>query len=126
MKTPDRIIGIFGLGSAIFFVTSLLLLNVARALPPRQHLAQGTVAAIDRGEIVLAATPAGKDTPTVFAIKENRTRWRENGKKAPLDHLKVGQLVRVYYRKEMGTWVATEVSWTLPASPPPTSVSRPR
>ena len=107
----------------ILLVASLLLLDVASALPPIQHLAQGTVVAIDRGEIVLAATPAGKDTPTVFAIKEKRTRLRENGKKASVEHLKVGQLVRVYYRKEMGTWVATEVSWTLPTSPKSTSDS---
>ena len=102
----------------LFLVGSMLLLtHVASALPPRQHLAQGTISAIDNAEIVLALTNVGHDTPAAFTIKAGRTRFRENGKKASLEALKVGQFVRLYYRIEMGTWVATEVSWK--TAPPP-------
>lgn len=94
------------------FVGLLFFTNVANALPPRQHLAKGTVAAIGPDAIVLTVeTSVTKDTPTSFAIKPGRTRVKEDGKKAALENLKVGQPVRVYYRKEMGVWVATEVSW---------------
>lgn len=106
----------------LFLVGSLLLTHVASALPARQHLAKGTITAIDKTEIVLALTSAGKDTPTAFTIKEGRTRIRENGGKSSVEHLKVGQSVRLYYRMEMGTWVATEVSWKA-APPPQTGVS---
>ena len=97
----------------LFFLVGLLFFtNVASALPPRQHLAKGTVAAIGPDAIVLTMeTAVTKDTPTSFAIKAGRTRVKEDGKKAALENLKVGQAVRVYYRKEMGVWVATEVSW---------------
>ncbi len=95
-----------------FLVGSLFLTNLASALPPRQHLAKGTVAAIGPDAIVLAVpATAPTDAPTTFAIKAGRTRLREDGKKATLENLKVGQPVRVYYRKEMGVWVATEISW---------------
>lgn len=86
--------------------------NIAGALPPRQHLAKGTVAAIAPDFIALSAkTVTASDAPTSFAIKAGRTRFREDGKKAVSERPKVGQPVRVYYRKEMGVWVATEVSW---------------
>ena len=100
----------------LFLVASLILTDVASALPPMQHLAQGSITTIDDAEIVLALTKVGKDTPAVFAIKLGRTRFRENGKKASLENLKAGQSVRIYYRKEMGMWVATEVAWK--AAPP--------
>ena len=106
----------------LFLVASLILTDVANALPPMQHLAQGSITTIDNAEIVLALTNVGKDTPAVFAIKLSRTRFRENGKKASLENLKLGQSVRIYYRKEMGTWVATEVSWKT-APPPQTAFS---
>lgn len=96
-----------------FLVLGLLFFaSVASALPPRQHLAKGTVAAIGPDAIVLTVeTTAAKDAPTSFAIKPGRTRLREDGRKVMLERPKVGQPVRVYYRKEMGVWVATEVSW---------------
>jgi hypothetical protein len=100
---------------AFFVLIGLLFFtNIASALPPRQHLAKGTVAAIGPDAIVLTVEPAAaKDAPTTFAIKAGRTRLREDGRKAEMERLKVGQPVRVYYRKEMGVWVATEVSWKL-------------
>lgn len=94
------------------FVGLLFFTNVSSALPPRQHLAKGTVAAIGSEAIVLTVdTAVSKDMPTSFAIKAGRTRLREDGKATALERIKVGQPVRVYYRKEMGVWVATEVSW---------------
>jgi hypothetical protein len=104
----------------LFLVGSLILIPVAGALPPVQHFARGTISAIDNTKIVLALTNDGKDTPTTFTIKAGRTRFREDGKKASLETLKVGQSVWLYYRKEMGVWVATEVAWM--ASPPPETV----
>ena len=95
----------------VVLLSSILLANFAMALPPRQHLARGAIAAVGPDEIVLAVMTAVKDAPTAFVIKRGRTRLRENGRKAPLENLKVGQRVRVYYRKEMGAWTATEVSW---------------
>ena len=118
MKTLTRACRGATLIKRVLFVLlgSILLANFAMALPPRQHLARGTIAAIGPDEIVLAPTSAAKDAPTVFAIKQGRTRLRENGRKVPLEALKIGSLVRVYYRKEMGVWTATEVTWS-PASP---------
>ena len=96
----------------LFLAGLLLLTNFAWALPPRQHLAKGSVATIEPAAIVLnASADAAKDMPTTFVIKVARTRLREDGRKAAIESLKVGQSVRVYYRKEMGVWVATEVSW---------------
>ena len=107
----------------LFLVGWLFLTSIASALPPRQHLAKGVVAAIGPDAIVLtAAAESSKDTPTTFVIKAGRTRLRENGKKAVVESLKVGQPVRVYYRRELGVWVATEVSWKA-APPPQTGVS---
>lgn len=96
----------------LFLVGLLLLTNIASALPPRQHLAKGSVAAIGPDAIILdVAADAAKGAPTTFVIKAERTRLRENGKKVGAQRLKVGQPVRVYYRKEYGVWVATEVTW---------------
>lgn len=106
----------------LFLVGSLLIIPIASALLRRQHLAQGTIVAIDNTQVVLILTSAGKDTPAVFAIKTGRTRLRESGRNSSLENLKEGQRVRVYYRKEMGTWVATDVSWNA-ASPPQTALS---
>lgn len=95
-----------------FLAGLLFFTNIASALPPRQHLAKGTVSAIGPDAIVLTVdTAVSKDRPTSFAIKAGRTRLREDGKATALERIKVGQPVRVYYRKEMGVWVATEVSW---------------
>lgn len=96
----------------LFLVGLLLFTNIASALPPRQHLAKGSVATIEPAAIVLnASADAAKDMPTTFAIKAERTRLRENGRKAAIESLKVGQPVRVYFRKELGVWLATEVTW---------------
>jgi hypothetical protein len=96
----------------LFLAGLLLLTNIASALPPRQHLARGSVAAIGPDAIALnAAADAAKDMPTTFVIKVARTRLREDGRNAAVESLKVGQPVHVYYRKEYGVWVATEVAW---------------
>lgn len=96
----------------LFLAGLLLLTNIASALPPRQRLAKGSVAAIGPDAIILDVTAdAAKGAPTTFVIKAERTRLRENGKKAVVGSLQVGQPVRVYYRKEYGVWVATEVKW---------------
>ena len=98
--------------ASLFLVGWLLLASVASALPPMQHLARGTVAAIGPDAIVLtAASDAAKDVPTTFVVKAGRTRLRQDGRKATFESLRVGQPVRIYYRKEIGVWIATEVSW---------------
>lgn len=96
----------------LFLVGLLLCMNVANALPPRQHLAKGTVAGIGPDAIVLTVVASGKkDAPTRFGIKAGRTRFRLNGRRVDLERPKIDQPVRVYYRLEMGAWVATEISW---------------
>lgn len=89
-----------------------ILTNICFALPPRQHLARGTVVEIRGNEVVLALEKGAKDAPVVFAIKDGRTRWRENRRESSRASLQPGQTVRLYYRKEMGVWTATEISWT--------------
>lgn len=97
-------------------ITGLLLATGANALPPRQHFIDGTLASIDREKIALGA-PLGKmDAPTVFVFEEGRTRFRESGKKRSVEQLKVGEMIRIYYKRENGVWVATGVSWKPPAS----------
>lgn len=83
----------------------------AFALPPTQHLAKGTVAAVEHDKITLVLARPGKDEPASFTLQEGRTRFRQDGRKAALEQLPVGQNVRLYYKKEMGVWVATEVAW---------------
>lgn len=95
------------------FLLVVLLLSSADAfaLPPRQHLAKGTVATIAAEKIVVVPLRAEKDEPTSFAIQEGRTRFRKDGRKAAVEQLTVGQNVRLYYKKEMGVSVATEIAW---------------
>ncbi len=95
-----------------FLLLTLLLSSThVLALPPRQHLAKGPVAALERDKITLALSRPDKDEPASFAIQEGRTRFRKDGEKATADQLSVGQSVRLCYKKEMGVWVATEVTW---------------
>lgn len=95
------------------FLFVILLFSNAEsfALPPRQHLAKGTVAAIDREQITVVPSRPEKDEPTSFTIQEGRTPLRKDGRSAPAEQLSVGQSVRLYYKREMGAWVATEVAW---------------
>lgn len=81
------------------------------ALPPIPHRVNGTVSAVDANQIEIAREHPGKDLPTVFVLKEGRTHFRKDGKKVTTERPAVGKVVTLYYRKEMGEWVATEVSW---------------
>ena len=99
--------------TALRFLIAVIMLTgtTASAMPRLQHLAKGTVAMIDADRMVLTPERADKDVPTSFAIKEGRTRFRKDGKKAPTERPAIGQAVRLYHTKELGESVATEVSW---------------
>lgn len=107
-------------GLNLFLVVFVFSAATANAMPPTQHLAKGTVTLIDQEGIVLALENHGKDTPTHFAIKEGRTRFRMDRKSAGAERLVVGQAVRLYCKKERGDWIATEISWK---TPPPSKAS---
>jgi hypothetical protein len=47
-------------------------------------------------------------------VKAGRTRLRHDGKKAAMEELSVGQAVHLYYKKELGEFVVTELSWKSP------------
>ncbi len=81
------------------------------ALPSPSHQAEGTVVAIGREKISLAPAPSKENRPTSFAIQVGRTRFRKDGRVATAEQLPNGQSVRLYYKKELGAWVATEIMW---------------
>lgn len=99
--------------AALRFLLGVLLLSGADvfALPSPPHQTEGAVAAIGREKITLAPAPLKKDNPTSFAIQAGRTRFRNDGRRAAAEQLPVGQGVRLYYKKELGEWVATEIMW---------------
>lgn len=101
--------------SALILVI-LLMVTPAVALSPFQHRAKGTVTVIDTNILVIAPTPPDKE-PTTFVIKADRTTFRADGKKSPTLRPAVGEKVTLYYKKELGDCVATEVSWKTTASP---------
>ncbi len=106
--------------SHIFFVmVAVGVVAIAEAMPAMQHLVKGTVQSVDEGKHILVLKSTEGDQPSVFVVQEGRTRLRQDGKQATLGQLLVGQAVQVYYKKELGEWVATEVSWKA-ATPPKT------
>jgi len=103
----------------IFTMVFILEVVPVEAMSGVPHLVKGTVQSVDESKHVLVIASAERDQPLLFVLKAGRTRLRRNGKQATIGQLEVGQAVRVYYRKESGEWVATEVSWKAPTSPKP-------
>jgi len=87
------------------------------ALPPIPHLAKGTVTAITSGRIEIALECPDKEALTSFVIRKSRTHFWKDGKRTADERPSVGESVRLYYRKESGEWVATEVSWKTTGPP---------
>jgi hypothetical protein len=83
----------------------------AVAYPPVQHRAEGTVQSFDLEKSILVLNATNKSDPTVFVVKAGRTRFRRDGKTAVPEQLTVGQTIQLYYRKELGKWVVTEILW---------------
>jgi hypothetical protein len=98
--------------AAIFFFGAVVM---AQALPHIAHWLKGTVRGIDAAARVVRIDPARPGDPTEVEIVTGRTVFHCNQQPAALGDLKEGQEVRIYYRKESGRAVATEVSWTQPA-----------
>ena len=84
----------------------------ARALPLFAHALKGFVRSIDRGTQRLTIEPGTKDGVTEFAVVDGRTRLRWDKKAVTLNELTVGQTVRLYYKREAGRLIITEMEWT--------------
>ncbi|ACB77700.1 hypothetical protein [Opitutus terrae] len=81
-------------------------------MPLLPHRANGVVTSVDTKSLTLDPLPEREDRPAAFVIVEGRTRLRKDGKKAAAgERPPVGQSTRIYYRKELGLWVAIEVAW---------------
>ncbi len=83
----------------------------AEGMPPRQHRANGIVESFNRETSMLVIAQGEKNLRTGFIIKGGRTRLRQDGKKVTADQVPVGHPVRLYYKRELGTFVVTEISW---------------
>jgi len=109
----------FIMKNAIFLLLGIVALNPAglRAMPNPPHLANGVVQSVDLENLMLVIVPDDAG-PRIFVIQVPRTRLRVDGKTAVLSQLRVGCPVRVYYKKEGGAFVATEISWKRSVPPP--------
>ena len=84
---------------------------VASAMPPLQHRVDGVLKTINPEKLAIVVDSGKNDHPTTFAIQAGRTRFRRDGKSVTLEQLPVGVQLRLYYRREVGQDVATEISW---------------
>ena len=87
------------------------------ALPPVQHRVAGVVRSVNLEKSLVTIASEGKDEPAEFAVEEKRTRLRRDGAPVLIGELEAGQRVEIYYRKETGGCVATEISWKSVAAP---------
>ena len=86
-------------------VTSLLLTTAVSiwAVPPRQHAVTGVIEELDRSRRQLIL----KSVPRLELVWNERTRFLGH---CPDCQLKAGQMVKIYYRRELGQNVLREVS----------------
>ena len=102
---------------ALNLFTGLIFLGVmfasfeSQARPPLQHPARGAIQSIDPTNHTLVLAEPKSTTNRVFVWK-NSTRFRVGWHKASPDALRVGQSVKVYYRRESGRLVLREVRWS--------------
>ena len=79
------------------------------AMPPRQHSVFGVITDIDRDAHTITLAPSKSNQPLVFVWK-GYTRFSRSWSRICLGMLHPGQLVKVYYRREVGQLVPREVS----------------
>lgn len=106
MKLPSlkftRFLILFGVTLAAF---------ETQARPPVQHPAQGVVQSIDLTNHTLVLTEPKAATNRVFVWK-SYTRFRVGWHKASPETLHAGQVIKLYYRREIGRLVLYEVRWS--------------
>ena len=95
----------------VLMVSLFFAMGEIHALPPAQHRVAGVVRSVNLEKSLVTIAPEGKDEPTEFAVEEKRTRLRRDAATVALSELGIGQRVEIYYRKETGGCVATEISW---------------
>lgn len=95
----------------LVILTALLgvFMASAHAMPPMQHRATGMVQVIDRMKSTITIIPNGKSEPETYLVQEGRTRLKCEGRRAKLEEVPVGAQVRLYYRRERGALVATQL-----------------
>lgn len=106
--------------------TLVYLLGVSIALAPLMlcaapnpaHLTHGVAQSVDLEKRILVIVLIDSG-PSTFVVQVPRTRLREDGRSAMLSQLVVGRPVRVYYKREAGVFVATEIAWKRPPTPEP-------
>ncbi len=79
-----------------------------KALPPRQHSADGVVESIDCGSRSITLQPKDGGVPLLFVWKDS-TRFTRKGGCAKYT-LSSGQTVQVWYRREVGQNVLREIN----------------
>lgn len=95
------------------FFASVAFMTTAHAMPPVPHLAHSTtVRAVDYEKRIVTLVAQGKDEPVAFVVENGRTKLTCDKRPAELKTLKAGQKVRLYYKREHGENVATEMAWT--------------
>lgn len=78
---------------------------------PVQHHLAGVVRAVNLKASIVTITPERESKPVDYIVETGRTRCRRDGEPARLADISASQLVEIYYRRESGSWVATEISW---------------
>ena len=97
------------------FVSLLLLfvfpVAILCALPPTQHALNAVVRAVDADKRILRLEPGKADSPIELEVVAGRTRFRRDHEPAALADLVPRQNVHLYYVREPGRVIATEVTW---------------
>jgi hypothetical protein len=97
-----------------FLLFLALAFTPAYALPPFAHSMQGIVRTIDADQHIVIVKRLAAEIPLEFVVIENRTRFRLNKKPATLAKLTPGSFVQLYYKREGGLLILTEVNWSNP------------
>ena len=98
---------------ALVFGVLFASVTTSHALTPVPHRALNTIVRlVDVERRIVTLKSDAKDEPTEFVVEEGRTRLRCDQKPATLKDLAVGQHVQLYYKREHGENVATEIAWS--------------
>ena len=95
----------------IFILTVAFCTGGSYAAPPVQRHRVGVVRSVNLLASVVTITSGDEKKPVDYVVDTERTRCRRDGAPARLADLAAGQPVEIYYRREAGAYVATEISW---------------
>ncbi len=101
---------------AVFPLLLLLALapTPAHALPLFARSMQGIILTVDADKHLVIVKPLATEIAVEFVVVENRTRFRLNKKPTTLAKLTPGSVVQLYYKREGGRLILTEVNGTTP------------